>query len=75
MLAYEDAPGPQRVAAFEMMARPVSNADFLAFVRSHPQWRRDRVSPLLAGRGYLEHWRAPATSAAPGARPGSPSRT
>jgi sulfatase modifying factor 1 len=59
VLAYEDAPGPRRVSAFEMMARPVSNADFLAFVRSQPQWRRDRVSPLLAGRGYLDHWRGP----------------
>jgi formylglycine-generating enzyme required for sulfatase activity len=58
VLAYEDAKGPQRIAAFEMMTRPVSNEDFRAFVRSHPQWRRDRVSPLLAGRGYLKQWRS-----------------
>jgi len=71
VLAYEDAPGPQRVDAFEMMVRPVSNADFQAFVRAQPQWRRDRVSPLLAGRGYLEHWRAN-DKPAPGTQAGQP---
>ena len=59
VIAYEDRPGPQPVAAFAMMERPVSNADFLAFVRAHPEWRRDRVAPVLAGRAYLAHWSAP----------------
>ena len=59
VLAYEDRPGPQRVTAFAMMERPVSNAEFLAFVHSQPQWRRDRVPPVLAGPGYLAYWPAP----------------
>lgn len=71
LLAYEDSRGPQRVPAFAMMTRTVSNADFLAFVRSHPQWRRDRVSPLLAGRGYLDHWAGP-VKLAPGPQASQP---
>ncbi len=55
------APGQTRVQvpAFRLDARPVTNAQFLAFVRSQPQWRRDRVAGLFADRGYLSHWAAP----------------
>lgn len=58
-LRYEDVRNASRVHAFEMMVRPVSNADYLAFVLGHPQWRRDRVARVLAGKGYLAHWQAP----------------
>jgi formylglycine-generating enzyme required for sulfatase activity len=44
------------VAAFELDRRPVTNASFLAFVVSHPQWRRDRVAALFADGDYLSHW-------------------
>ncbi|MCC6902408.1 MAG: formylglycine-generating enzyme family protein [Polyangiaceae bacterium] len=37
---------------------PTTNADFLRFVRRHPEWRRDRVSRLFADDGYLAHWKA-----------------
>ncbi|MFN8589348.1 MAG: formylglycine-generating enzyme family protein [Candidatus Eisenbacteria bacterium] len=49
---------PVRVAAFELDARPVTNADFLAFVREHPEWRRSRVSRLYADESYLRRWAA-----------------
>ena len=40
-LKYEDRKGANvRVAPFALMKRPVTNAEFLAFVKSHPQWRR-----------------------------------
>ncbi|MBS0388540.1 MAG: formylglycine-generating enzyme family protein, partial [Proteobacteria bacterium] len=42
------APASVRIAPFELDRVPVSNADFLLFVRSHPEWRRDRVPALLA---------------------------
>ena len=59
MLQYEAGAGLRRVAAFELMREPVTNAEFLAFVRAHPQWRRDRVLPLYADRDqYLSHWQA-----------------
>jgi formylglycine-generating enzyme len=47
-----------RVAAFRLQRSPVTNAQFLAFVREHPQWRRSRVSRLFADTGYLRHWRS-----------------
>jgi formylglycine-generating enzyme required for sulfatase activity len=34
----------------------LTNAEFLAFVRAHPQWQRSRVSPLFADVGHLAHW-------------------
>jgi formylglycine-generating enzyme required for sulfatase activity len=54
-LKYEDA-GQMQLAPFRMMKRPVTNAEFLAFVEAHPEWRRDRVAPVFAGPGYLGHW-------------------
>jgi formylglycine-generating enzyme required for sulfatase activity len=59
-----------KVAPFMMAVYPVTNGEFLAFVRANPEWRRSRVKPLLADRSYLRHWqddlelgdRAPANS-------------
>jgi formylglycine-generating enzyme required for sulfatase activity len=45
------------VAPFELDRRPVTNAQYLEFVRAHPQWRRSRVSRLYADASYLRHWR------------------
>ncbi len=70
-LAYEDARGPARIAPFEMMLRPVTNAEFLAFVTRNPQWSRDRVAPVFAGPGYLAHWRTP-TSLVPAEQAAQP---
>jgi formylglycine-generating enzyme len=56
-LKYEDRKGAAvRVAPFALMKRPVTNAEFLAFVKTHPQWRRDRVAGVLAEPRYLSHW-------------------
>ncbi|HSI08709.1 MAG: formylglycine-generating enzyme family protein [Rariglobus sp.] len=44
------------VAAFSLGVLPVTNVEFLAFVRAHPQWQRSRVSPLFADATYLQHW-------------------
>lgn len=57
-LRSKDEPEQVAVAAFWLDARPVTNAEFLEFVRSHPQWRRSRVSPLFADRAYLANWAA-----------------
>lgn len=56
--------GRVRVDTFSMDTTPVTNAQFSAFVRSHPQWRRDRVSRLFADGEYLAHWRSPLESEA-----------
>jgi formylglycine-generating enzyme required for sulfatase activity len=46
-----------RVASFSLDREPVTEGDFLAFVRAHPAWRRSAVRPLFAERGYLASWR------------------
>ena len=59
-LKYEDVKGATRIAPFALMRRPVTNAEFLAFVEQHPQWRRDRVAGVFAEARYLSHWPGPA---------------
>ncbi len=56
LLRQRDEPAEVSVAPFLLEARPVTNAEFLAFVTAHPRWRRSRVGPLFADRGYLAHW-------------------
>ncbi|HSR64602.1 MAG TPA: formylglycine-generating enzyme family protein, partial [Xanthomonadaceae bacterium] len=65
-LKYEDRKaGTVRIAPFALMKRPVTNAEFLAFVQRHPQWRRDRVARTLADARYLGQWKAPTVLASP----------
>jgi formylglycine-generating enzyme required for sulfatase activity len=51
-------PAPVAVAAFELDARPVTQEEFLAFVRANPSWRRSRIARLFADDGYLRGWAA-----------------
>lgn len=51
--------GEQRAVAinsFWLDATPVTNAQFLQFVRSTPNWQRDNVAGLFHDGGYLSHW-------------------
>lgn len=59
------------VNAFLLDRRPVTNADFLAFVRASPRWRRDRINRLFADEGYLARWES-ADSLGKSVRPASP---
>ncbi|HEY6134495.1 MAG TPA: formylglycine-generating enzyme family protein [Rubrivivax sp.] len=59
VLKFEDSAGPVRIARFELMSLPVTNAEFLGFVQRHPQWRRDRVAGVFAESRYLSHWAGP----------------
>ncbi len=56
LLRGKDEPERVAVDAFWLDARPVTNGEFLVFVRDHPEWRRSRVSPLFADSGYLGDW-------------------
>lgn len=47
------------VGAFRLDREPVTQSDFVAFVRAHPEWRRDRVAPLLVEPRYLSSWEGP----------------
>lgn len=44
------------VSPFLISATPVTNGEFLAFVRASPQWQRSRVKRLFAEESYLKHW-------------------
>src|SRR5262249_36504295 len=48
-----------KVDAFALDRLPVTNAEFLSFVRQHPSWQRDRIARVLADDGYLAHWAGP----------------
>ena len=44
------------VKPFHLDALPVTNGDFLEFVRAHPAWRRSQIPRAQAEPGYLQHW-------------------
>ena len=58
---YAPDPATTTIAidVFELDRMPVTNGDFLAFVRAHPQWQRGRVAHVFADDGYLTHWAGP----------------
>jgi formylglycine-generating enzyme required for sulfatase activity len=60
--ASADRPPPaaaqrRQVPAFEMDVYPVTNAEYLAFVLQHPEWRKSRAKALFVDQHYLRHWR------------------
>lgn len=61
----------QAVPRFYLDQEPVTNAQFLRFVRLFFNYRRDRISPLFADAAYLARWAAP-TELGPGAAPNQP---
>jgi len=44
------------VKAFCIDILPVTNGDFLEFVRANPQWRRSQVKRIFADDSYLKNW-------------------
>lgn len=44
------------VKAFYLDVAPVSNEDFLKFVRTNPRWLRSNVKRLFADASYLKNW-------------------
>lgn len=53
---FGDRSEPRSVATFLLDRRPVTNAEFLEFVRKHPKWQRSKVKRLFADQGYLNQW-------------------
>ena len=57
------APGPTQktvhLEPFRLDRHPVTNREFLTFVRANPDWRRDRVASLYADAHYLSRWEGP----------------
>lgn len=44
------------VPSYLLDALPITNAQFLEFVRENPKWRRSQVSRLFADSSYLDNW-------------------
>lgn len=49
---------PAHIAPFRLDVFPVTNSQYLEFVRRHPEWRRSQVKPIFADRHYLAKWRS-----------------
>lgn len=49
-------PEAVKVDSFLLDVCPVTNEEFLEFVRIHPRWRRSGVKRLFADSSYLKHW-------------------
>lgn len=45
-----------QVAPFRMDRHPVTNAQFLEFVRARPEWRRSAAKRIFADASYLRDW-------------------
>lgn len=45
-----------QVQSFFMDVYPVTNADFLAFIKKYPDWKRTSVKRLYSDSNYLRHW-------------------
>jgi formylglycine-generating enzyme required for sulfatase activity len=44
------------VTGFFIDRKPVSNRDFLLFVKKDPEWQRSNIKPVFSDNHYLEHW-------------------
>ncbi len=54
------------VKSFDLDVLPVTNGDFLAFVRANPRWQRSKAKRIFADESYLKNWAgdlAPGTNA------------
>jgi len=56
------------IEPFALQRVPVTNGDYLDFVRTHPEWQRGKVPGTLADSHYLLNWAGPL-------EPGSQART
>ena len=44
------------ISDFDMDVYPVTNKEYLQFVKDHPKWRRSAVLKLFADKSYLSQW-------------------
>lgn|SRR5690554_1187717 len=56
---YGEQDQPVQVESFFMDPFPVTNAQFLDFVREEEKWQKDKPIKLYADEAYLIHWAGP----------------
>jgi len=47
---------PVTVQRFMLQQHAVTNAEYLEFLKTHGEWRRDAVPVVMADADYLSHW-------------------
>lgn len=47
-----------KVDAFMMDQYPVTNAEFVMFLKAVPHYKRSQLKALFAGKSYLAHWKS-----------------
>ncbi|AZA60148.1 MULTISPECIES: formylglycine-generating enzyme family protein [Chryseobacterium] len=47
-----------KVETFYLDDSPVTNADYLRFLKANPQWTKSKVKRLYADSSYLQHWKS-----------------
>lgn len=48
---------PVKVASFQLDVYPVTNAQYLAFVKKYPAYSRSKMKGLFADKSYLSQWK------------------
>ena len=59
VLANDADTGPTRMDAFALRVTPVTNGEFLSFVKSERKWQRGRAPTTFTDASYLHQWRSP----------------
>ena len=47
---------PVEIKAFNIDAYPVTNAQFVAFLKKYPEYSRSKIKGIFADKSYLSHW-------------------
>ena len=58
VLANDADTGPASIPAFAMRTTPVTNGEYLAYVKAHREWQRGRAASTFADGTYLHSWRS-----------------
>ena len=59
VLANDADSGPASIPAFAMRATPVTNGEYLAYVKAHREWQRGKAPSTFADGTYLHAWQGP----------------
>ena len=46
------------IKPFLMDVYPVTNSDYLSFVKQHPEWKKSKAKRLFTDTMYLQHWKS-----------------
>lgn len=53
---YGETENLVEVKSFLMDVYPVTNAEYLTFVKAYPDWKKSKVKGLFADKSYLSNW-------------------